>query len=67
LTEGGGSDGAPLHVLPGGVPTLTIGVPMRYAHSWGGIIRRDDYEATLKLWLAIIERLDAAALAAIRG
>jgi putative aminopeptidase FrvX len=67
LTEGGGSDGAPLHVLPGGVPTLTIGVPMRYAHSWGGIIRRDDYEAALKLWLAIIEGLDAAALASIRG
>jgi len=67
LTEGGGSDGAPFHVLPGGVPTLTIGVPMRYAHSWGGIIRRDDYEAALKLWLAIMEHLDAAALADIRG
>jgi len=66
-TEGGGSDGGPIHVHSGGVPTLTIGVPMRYAHSWVGIIRRDDYDMALKLWLDILRRLDAATLAALTG
>jgi putative aminopeptidase FrvX len=66
-TEGGGSDGGPIHLHSGGVPTLTIGVPMRYAHSWAGIIRRDDYDMALKLLLAILSRLDADAVSLFRA
>lgn len=65
-SEGGGSDGAPFHLHAGGVPTLTIGVPMRYAHSWAGLLRRADYDQTLQLWLAILRRLDAATAASLR-
>lgn len=65
-TEGGGSDGAPFHTHSGGVPTLTIGLPMRYAHSWGGIIRRDDYDRTLELWGQVVDRLDSTVLASLR-
>jgi putative aminopeptidase FrvX len=39
---------------------------MRYAHSWAGIIRRDDYDMALRLYLAILNRLDAEALATFR-
>jgi endoglucanase len=65
-SEGGGSDGAPLHLHAGGVPTLTIGVPMRYVHSWAGLLHRADYDQALELWLAILRRLDAETAASFR-
>jgi endoglucanase len=65
-SEGGGSDGGPFHTHSGGVPSLVIGLPMRYAHSWAGIIRRDDYQRTLDLWVQVVSRLDSQALASFK-
>jgi endoglucanase len=58
--EGGGTDGGAIHLHAGGVPTVVLGVPTRHIHSHVGIMRRDDYDATLRLLKLIIKRLDAA-------
>jgi endoglucanase len=56
---GGGTDGGPVHLNARGVPSLYIGVPIRYIHTHVGIINMDDYENTLKLMLLLIRNLDA--------
>jgi putative aminopeptidase FrvX len=58
VREGGGTDGAKLQLDGSGVPTIVIGVPVRYAHSHHGIISIKDVEATVQLVKGIIDRLD---------
>jgi endoglucanase len=60
---GGGTDAGRMHVNHAGAPSLVLGVPTRYIHSHSGIIHRRDYEQTIKLLLAIIQRLDEQVLA----
>jgi len=55
---GGGTDAGRIHIHGRGVPSLVLGVPCRYIHSHAGIIRRDDYDHTVKLITAVIKRLD---------
>jgi endoglucanase len=40
------------------VPTIALGVPTRHIHSHGSIIHRDDYDNTLKLVVALVQKLD---------
>jgi putative aminopeptidase FrvX len=63
--EGGGTDGAAIHLHKTGVPTVVIGVPARHIHSHSGIIHRADYDAALKLVVAVIRKLDAATVAGL--
>lgn len=56
---GGGTDGGMFHMHNAGVPCVVIGVPTRHIHSHTSIINRDDYDATLKLLLALLRKLDA--------
>jgi putative aminopeptidase FrvX len=56
--QGGATDGAMIHVHAAGVPCVVLGVPARHIHSHAGIIRRDDYDNTLRLLLALLGRLD---------
>lgn len=63
--EGGGTDGAAIHLHKSGVPTVVIGVPARHIHSHSGIIHRDDYDAALKLIVAVIRKLDGATVAGL--
>ena len=65
LMEGGATDGAAIHLHKTGVPTLVIGVPARHIHSHGSIIHRDDYDAALRLIVAVAKKLDSAAVAAL--
>ena len=67
LLMGGATDGRPIHLHAAGVPTLFIGVPVRYIHCHAGIIHADDYDQTLALLLAVVKRLDAVALDQILG
>ena len=60
---GGGTDARPIHVHHNGVPTIVLGVPVRYAHSHVGILSLDDYDNTLKLLIELLMRLDAEAVA----
>lgn len=65
--ESGGSDGAQISRYKTGVPYLLLAVPCRYIHTHNGLIASSDYEAALRLCLALAHRLDAAALKEIRG
>jgi endoglucanase len=60
VREGGGTDGSEIQLQACGVPTVVIGVPVRYAHSHHGIISLKDVEATVQLVKAMIQRLDQA-------
>ncbi|HEY6867553.1 MAG TPA: M42 family metallopeptidase [Candidatus Eisenbacteria bacterium] len=56
--ERGGTDAGKIHVTGEGVPSISMGVPARYIHSHVSIIHRRDYEETVRLLVALVERLD---------
>jgi putative aminopeptidase FrvX len=53
-----GQDGSVVQQSHSGVPTILIGIPVRYAHQQSGVIERSDYDATLKLLEVILKNLD---------
>lgn len=55
---GGSTDGGQIHLHGVGVPTVVLGVPARHIHSHSGLINRDDYDRTLQLVIALVEKLD---------
>ena len=63
---GYGEDAAMVQKSGRGVPAVNIGVPTRYGHSQSGIIDRADYDHTVALVVAMIEKLSAAEVASIR-
>lgn len=58
FSEGGGTDAGRIHIHSQGVPSLVLSIPTRYIHSHNSIIHRDDYDAAVRLLVAIIKRLD---------
>jgi len=66
LILGYGEDGASIQASNGGVPVLNLVVPTRYTHAHNGIINRADFDRTVDLLTAIVEKLDAATVARIR-
>ena len=58
----GGTNAAAIHVAGRGVPTIVLGVPVRYIHSHVSVLDMDDYAAALDLLLALVPRLDHAAV-----
>ena len=48
------------------VPSLCLGVPLRYAHSHNSLMCLRDYQLTLSLLLHLLQRLDEHTLMAIR-
>ncbi len=56
--ERGGTDAGRIHLSGEGVPSISMGVAARYIHSHVSIIDRRDYEATVRLLVAIVKRLD---------
>jgi putative aminopeptidase FrvX len=63
--ERGGTDAGRFHVSGQGVPSLSMGVPARYIHSHVSIIDRRDFEAAVKLLVAVVKRLDAKTVAGL--
>ncbi len=63
---GGGTDAGRLQFAGHGVPSLYVGFPTRYIHSAASVIHLGDLEATVDLLVAVIRRLDAAAMEQIR-
>ena len=59
-------DAAEIQKSNGGVPTITIAVPTRYTHSHNGIINRADYDHTVELIVAIIQKLDSTTVQHLR-
>ncbi len=64
---GGGTDAGRIHLNGRGAPSLVVGVPSRYIHSHASIVHREDVENTVRLLLAVVKRLDQAALASIKA
>ncbi len=66
LVQGYGDDSAEIQRSNGGVPTVNLVVPTRYTHAHTGIINRRDFDQTVDLVVALLQRLDAAAVARLR-
>lgn len=58
VRKGGGTDGRAIHTANHGIPTMVLGVPVRYAHSHNCISSLDDYDALISLCVKIVENLD---------
>ena len=56
--EFGGYDTSAIHLHGTGVPSLAIGIPTRHVHSHAAIMRRDDFDSTVRLLVALIHKLD---------
>ncbi len=54
----GGTDARVIHLSDIGVPTIVLGVPVRYAHSHNGMMSLDDYQHCLKLVRALVSDLN---------
>jgi len=66
LVQGYGEDSSEIQKSGGGVPTVNMVVPARYTHAHNGIINRKDFDRTVELVVAVIQRLDAATVARLR-
>lgn len=55
VRTGGGTDGGVYHMANQGIPSVVLGVPVRYAHTHFGISDYADYEAAFNWGKAIIE------------
>jgi len=63
---GGGTDAGAIHKQRAGIPSVSVSVPGRYAHTAAGISRLDDWQHTLSLLHSALERLPADLLAVER-
>ncbi|MBE0699452.1 MAG: M42 family peptidase [Anaerolineaceae bacterium] len=63
---GGGTDAGAIHRVRTGVPSISISVPGRYAHTATGLARRADWENTLHLVWRSLARLDRSVLSGVR-
>lgn len=55
---GGATDAGAITLHGKGVPSVSFGIPTRYIHTHAGIINRDDYDASVRLLVAVIKKLD---------
>ena len=58
VRRSGGTDARAIHLNREGVPTVVIGVPTRYVHTHVGLIHLDDYLASRRLLIELLDALD---------
>ena len=63
VREGGGNNAAVLQSLLLGAPSIVAGVPVRYIHAPYGVASYADYQATVDLIVALLQRLDGPTIA----
>jgi len=66
LIQGYGDDSAEIQKSNGGVPTVNLAVPVRYTHAHNGIMNRNDFDRTVDLVVAVLQKLDSKAVAELR-
>jgi tetrahedral aminopeptidase len=54
---GGGTDAGAIHRSRGGIPSVSVSIPSRYAHTAAGITRLSDWQHTLNLLSVALQRL----------
>lgn len=67
VMPGGGTDAGRMHIFGAGVPSLVLGVPVRYIHTHTAIMHRGDFEQAARLLAAVIQQLDAEKVAALKA
>jgi endoglucanase len=67
VRKGGGTDGRQMHTAGRGIPTIVLGVPVRYAHSHNCLSSVDDFDELIKLLTAIVQNFDEKKLGEILG
>lgn len=65
VRTGGATNGAPIHLSGQGVPTIVIGVPVRYIHTHYGITSYVDHEASVRLAVELLHRFGEVVFAAL--
>jgi len=63
---GGGTDAGVIHKTRSGIPSTSVSVPSRYAHTAAGIARKDDWANTLRLLHAALSQVTPDLLAGER-
>jgi len=66
LVQGYGDDSAEIQKSNGGVPTVCLLVPVRYTHAHNGIMNRRDFDQTVDLLVALLQRLDTPTVQKLR-
>jgi putative aminopeptidase FrvX len=66
FVQGFGDDAGAIKLNSTGVPVTTVLVPTRSTHAHNGIIDRKDFDQTVDLMVALIQRLDAATVAKVK-
>jgi putative aminopeptidase FrvX len=67
FVQGFGDDAGAIKLNGGGVPVSTLLVPTRSTHTHNGIIDRQDFDQTVDLLVALLQRLDADTVARIKS
>ncbi len=67
FVQGFGDDAGAIKLNGGGVPVTTLLVPTRSTHTHNGIIDRQDFDQTVDLLVAMLQKLDAATVAKIKS
>lgn len=60
---GGGTDAGMIHKSRAGIPSISISIPGRYAHTANLLASRADWENTLRLLMAVLEEITPAVFA----
>jgi putative aminopeptidase FrvX len=67
FVQGFGDDAGAIKLNGGGVPVTTLLVPTRSTHTHNGIIDRQDFDQTVDLLVAMLQKLDADTVARIKS
>lgn len=62
VRKSGGTDGREIYAANRGIPSIVLGIPVRYAHSHNCLVSMDDFDELIKLLVNISKKLDAKAL-----
>jgi putative aminopeptidase FrvX len=62
VRSGGGTNGGLIHTQGAGIPTIVIGIPVRYIHTHYGWARLGDVEKAVSLAAALIRSFDGTIL-----
>lgn len=63
MMAGGGTDAGKIHLFHQGVPSIVLGIPVRYIHDHVGMAHFDDYHHARRLLYNLVKTIDSETLA----